>query len=60
MQKKENQLLNDKNMDHLRKCWAEYDPEGTCFIDVSNFIPFLCELGEPLGFNEVEKTEPKK
>ena len=33
MQKKENQLLNDKNMEKLRECWSDFDPEGTGFID---------------------------
>lgn len=60
MQKKENQLLKDKNMDHLRQCWAEFDPTGSCFIDVNDLIAFLCQLGDPLGFNDVEKTDAKK
>lgn len=39
-------------MDHLRFCWAEFDQEGTSFIELDNFIPFLNLLGEPLGFSE--------
>lgn len=60
MQKKENQLLKDKNMDHLRECWAVFDPTGSGFIDINNLTSLLCQLGDPLGFNDAEKVDTKK
>ena len=59
MNKRESQLLSDKNMDHLRKCWAEFDGEGTYFIGIHDLIPFLTMLGEPLGFSVQEQTSMK-
>jgi len=60
MNKKENKLLSDANMDHLRYCWAEFDPEGSFLIDIEDLVLFLAILGEPLGFNELEKTDERK
>lgn len=54
MNNKETKLLSDENMDKLRECWAVFDLEGTSFINISDLIPFLSMLGEPLGFNEQE------
>jgi len=48
---KENQLLTDANMKHLRECWAYYDRDATSFIKVNDFIPFLSMLGPPFGFD---------
>ena len=44
-------------MDHLRYCWAEFDAEGSFFIKVADLVPFLSMLGEPLGFNELQRTK---
>lgn len=38
-------------MIHLRNCWALFDTEGTSLIKISDLIPFLKLLKEPLGFN---------
>lgn len=40
-------------MKNLRNTWAEYDPDATYFIDVTDFLMFLSKLGPPLGY----KTE---
>jgi hypothetical protein len=51
MNKKDNELLNDKNMKWLKRCWSEFDRDGTCFIKIKDFDSFLVKLGEPLGFS---------
>jgi len=55
MNKKENQILNDKNVEHFRSCWSQFDPEGNGFMMTKEFVPFLTALGEPLGFNDAQK-----
>lgn len=35
--KKESKLLTDKNMETLRLCWAEFDQEGSGFIETGKF-----------------------
>ena len=46
-------------MDHLRKVWSEFDPQGSAFITTGDLIPFLTKLGKPLGFTDEEKTDMK-
>ncbi len=36
--KKDNDLLNEKNMKRLKRCWSEFDREGTCFIKVKDLV----------------------
>lgn len=56
---KKSQLLSDNNMDKFRESWAKFDPEGTFFLNVKDLVPFLTDLGEPLGFNEHEINDKK-
>jgi hypothetical protein len=36
---------------NFKELWAEYDPEATAFIKLSQLRDFLFALGEPLGFD---------
>ena len=47
---KDNFLINEKSMNHLRNCWADFDPDATYFIDIVDFLSFLSKLGPPLGY----------
>lgn len=38
-------------MEMLRECWADFDEDGTGFINTNEFEDFLTKLGPPLGFS---------
>jgi hypothetical protein len=41
----------------FRQIWADYDPDATTFIKISDFRNFLFNLGAPLGFDETYKKD---
>jgi Ca2+-binding EF-hand superfamily protein len=47
-------------MEMLRECWADFDEDGTGFININEFDAFLTKLGSPLGFSQQEQDEIKK
>ena len=51
--------VSEDEFDKFRDCWADYDPDATCYIDVGDFQVFLHTLQKPWGFgNEpVDKNE---
>jgi hypothetical protein len=39
-------------LDHFRECWSHYDKKGTGYIKIADFVAFMIELGEPLGWSK--------
>jgi hypothetical protein len=56
MNNRESKLLSEKNMDTLREKWAEFDEEGTGFLEIQHFEIFLENIGPPFGFGDAEKS----
>jgi len=46
--------------DHFREVWADFDPEATSFINMSQLRSFLIALGEPLGFGKALRDNRNK
>lgn len=55
--KKESSAVQDEELDKFIKVWAKYDNEGTGIIRLIEFVPFLMDLGEPLGFDRAKYAE---
>ncbi|TNV88195.1 hypothetical protein FGO68_gene12429 [Halteria grandinella] len=50
-QTQDKRLFNIDMNERFREVWAEFDPEATTFINMSQLRHFLFALGEPLGFD---------
>lgn len=49
VQMQEQYTINSNLLEHFRKTWALYDPQGTGFLNVGMLVPFLKKLNAPLG-----------
>lgn len=47
---KVNDLISEGDLDKFKDCWAEFDPNGTGFMRLSDMPALMLNLGEPLGW----------
>ena len=48
----EKQVVNSEIMRTYKDAWAKFDPEGTGFIEATNFVDMMLEFGPPLGWDK--------
>ena len=56
----ENTHINEQVIDDFRAKWTKFDPDGKCFIKISDFSKLLFELGTPLGWDESFRNDHVK
>ena len=52
-QMQESRLFNIDMSTRFREVWADFDPQATTFIKISQLRDFLIALGSPLGFSDL-------
>ncbi|TNV88156.1 hypothetical protein FGO68_gene6076 [Halteria grandinella] len=50
-QVQDTRAFNNDIREHFREVWADFDPDATTFIRLSELRTFLFALGQPLGFD---------
>lgn len=57
-QQKENKLFNQEKLDAFRQVWAQFDPDATTYIRISQLKALLFALGKPLGWDAAVAARP--
>jgi len=52
-------FVNYDKMKIFEICWAKFDPKGKGFIEVSNLMELLLDLGAPMGLEKEQARDFK-
>jgi hypothetical protein len=52
-------MLTGAMLDAFRSAWAKLDPQGTCFIPITQLNTLLSYMEPPLGFKDHPKQEAR-